>query len=116
MGARKLACTVSRCFAILGDSGSDIEEAVAFEKLESVAQDLAELLLRPNISLALLVTELIVPDCDGFLVDLWSAFKNGKHLPSPTARRPFAYILLASRPKPKNTKTKKALISQTYRV
>ena len=66
-GARKLSCTVSRCFAVFGESGSAIEEEVAFDDLESEAQDFIELLLRPNISLALLLTELIVPDCEVLL-------------------------------------------------
>lgn len=70
VGPRKLSCTVSRCFAVFGDSGSAIEE-VAFEDPESVPQDLTELLFRPNMSLALLPTELIVPDCDVLLTGIW---------------------------------------------
>ena len=116
LGARKLSCTVSRCFAVFGDSGSAIEEEVAFDDLESEAQVLAELLLRPNMSFALLLTELMVPDCDVLLTGVWSVVKKGRQLPSPTARRPLAYILPASLPKPKSTKTKKALTSQTYRM
>lgn len=67
VGPRKLSCTVSRCFAVFGVSGSAIEEDAAFDDPESVPQDLTELLLRPNMSLALLVTELVVPDCDVLL-------------------------------------------------
>lgn len=119
-GARKPSCTVSRCLIVFGDSGSAIEEAVAFDDLESVAQDLtegeAELPLRQNISFALLLTELMVPDCDVLLTGVWLSLRKGKHLSSPTARRPFAYILLASLPKPKNKKTMKAPTSQMYLV
>jgi hypothetical protein len=71
VGARKLSWTVSKCFKVLGDSGSAIEDAVALDDLESVAQDLtngeAELLLRPNSNFALLLTELMVPDCEALL-------------------------------------------------
>jgi hypothetical protein len=93
---------------------------VAFDDLESVAQDLtegeAELLLRPNNSFALLLTELMVPDCEVFLTGSRWFLKHGKHLSRPISRSPFAYILLASRPKPKNTKTMKALTNQMYLV
>jgi hypothetical protein len=71
VGPRKPSCTVSRCFAVFGDSGSAIEEAVAFDGPEFVPQDLIEPLLHPNISLALLLTELIVPDCDVLLTGIW---------------------------------------------
>jgi hypothetical protein len=71
VGARKLSWTVSRCFSVLGDGGSASKDAVAPDDLESVAQDLtdgeAELLLRPNSNFALLLTELMVPDCEAFL-------------------------------------------------
>lgn len=90
------------------------------DNLESVAQDFidceVELSLRANNIFALLLTELIVPDCEAPLAGMWSAFKHGRHLSSPMARSPFAYILLASRPKPKNRKTMKAPASQMYRV
>ena len=66
-GARELSCTVSRCFIVCNESDSAFEEAVAFEDLESVAQDLTELPLRPNINFALLLTELMVPDCEVLL-------------------------------------------------
>lgn len=113
---RKLSCTVSRCFAVFGESGSAIDEDVAFDELESDTQDLAKLLLRPNINLALLLTELIVSDRDVLLTGVcWSILRKGKHLPSPRARSPLAYILLASLPKPKSTNTRNALTSQTYR-
>ena len=116
-GPRKLSCTVSRCFAVFGDSGSAIEEEAVFDDLESVPQDVAVLFLRPNMSLVLLLTELKVPDCDVVLAGVvWPTFKKGKQLPSPTARRPVAYILPASLPNPKSTKTRNALTSQTYRV
>jgi uncharacterized C2H2 Zn-finger protein len=90
------------------------------EDLESIAQDLtdgdAELPLRPNKSFALLLTELMVPDWEVFLACIRSLFKHEKHLSRPIPRRPFAYILLASRPKPKNKKTMKALTNQMYLV
>jgi hypothetical protein len=38
-----------------------------FDDPESVPQDLTELFFRPNMSLALLPTELIVPDCEVLL-------------------------------------------------
>lgn len=63
VGPQKLSCAVSRCFAVFGDSGSAIEEEAVFDDLESVPHDLAVLLLRVNMSLALLLTELKVPDC-----------------------------------------------------
>lgn len=70
-GILEFSCTVSRYCMVFGESGSTMEDAVAFDDLESVAHDLtdcdAELLLRLKTSFALLPMELMVPDCGAFL-------------------------------------------------
>ena len=99
-----------------------MEDVVTLDDLDSLAHDdcVPPSPFRLNISLALLLTELTVPESEAFLpaagADDDDLLKQVRHLPSPTACRPLAYILLASRPKPKKMKTMNALPSQMYRV
>lgn len=116
VASRAFPCTVSRCCTVFGDSGSDIDDAVTFDDLESVADRPpvrpAKLLFLPNNNLALLPTEPIVPACEALLPTSPALAKTGKHPPSPTALNPLAYNLPASLPKPKKTKTMNAPPSQ----